>query len=281
MDNNKFIWLTSYPKSGNTMIRLFLSTYFFTNDGKIDSFKNIKHITNFQNLILALDNVPTYKDFQKDFTKICPLWIKAQKINAKKIKKSLLVKTHSFMGKINNYPLTNKEYTKGFIHIVRDPRSVIISNMHHYNLSIEESFGNITDDKRFSLGTGAPVPEIISSWKNHYISWKKYSLDVPSITIKFEDIITDPKKNFLDILKFLQKIMSFKIDERKYNNSIEAVKFQNLKKLEQNIGFDEKLYGNSFFRKGLSNEWKDSLPKKIQNKIEEVFYKEMIELGYL
>ena len=75
--------------------------------------------------------------------------------------------------------------------------------------------------------------------------------------------------------------MSFEIDKKKYYNSIETIKFQNLKKLEENIGFDEKLYGNSFFRKGLSNEWKDFLPKKIQNKIEKIFFKEMKELGYL
>ncbi len=30
------IWLASYPKSGNTYIRSFLSAYFFTNDGVFD-----------------------------------------------------------------------------------------------------------------------------------------------------------------------------------------------------------------------------------------------------
>ena len=281
MSKKKFIWLSSYPKSGNTMLRLFLSTYFFTKNGKIDSFEIIKHITNFQNLVLTLANVPSYEEFKKDLTKVCPLWLNAQKTHEPKIKKSLFVKTHSFMGKINNYPLTNEKYTKAFIHIVRDPRSVIISNMHHFNLTIEESLENILNDRRFSLGRGAPAPEIISSWKNHYISWKKYAFNVPSIIIKYEDIIINPEKNFLNVLKFLQTVMSFNIDQKKYMNTLKSIKFNNVRNLENKIGFDEKLHGNFFFRKGLINEWRNFLPKKIQNKIEKIFNEEMEELGYL
>ena len=37
-------WLASYPKSGNTMLRLFLSLYFFSEDGVLKDFKVIKNI---------------------------------------------------------------------------------------------------------------------------------------------------------------------------------------------------------------------------------------------
>ena len=50
-----FIWLASYPKSGNTYVRSMLSAYFFSNDGiyNFDLIKNIKQfpdITLFENL---------------------------------------------------------------------------------------------------------------------------------------------------------------------------------------------------------------------------------------
>ena len=38
------IWLASYPKSGNTMLRLFLASYFFTDDGNLKDFNVLKHI---------------------------------------------------------------------------------------------------------------------------------------------------------------------------------------------------------------------------------------------
>lgn len=277
----KYIWIASYPKSGNTMLRLFLAAYFFTDDGIIKSFKTIKHISNFQNIILNLPNIPSYQDFTKDLSKICPLWIEAQKFNAQNIKKSLMLKTHSFMGNINNHPLTNSEYTLGFIYIVRDPRSVLISNMHHFNFTIEKSLENILDEKRFSLGQGAPVPEIISSWKNHYLSWKKFSNSVPSIIIKYEDILENSKKEYLKILKFLQKINSFKINAEKFENAVKSVHFNKIKKMESDFGFDEKLYGESFFRKGIKDEWKAELPKSYQQKIINKFLSEMSELGYI
>ena len=42
------IWIGSYPKSGNTYIRSFLSAYYFSEDGKFnfDLLKNIKQFPN-------------------------------------------------------------------------------------------------------------------------------------------------------------------------------------------------------------------------------------------
>ena len=39
-----FIWLASYPKSGNTLVRSMLAAYFFSDDGEynFDLIKNIK-----------------------------------------------------------------------------------------------------------------------------------------------------------------------------------------------------------------------------------------------
>jgi hypothetical protein len=42
------IWIGSYPKSGNTYIRSFLSAYYFSKDGQFnfDLLKNIKQFPN-------------------------------------------------------------------------------------------------------------------------------------------------------------------------------------------------------------------------------------------
>ena len=277
----KYIWVVSYPKSGNTMLRFFLSALFFTKNGIIDSLETIKHITNFQNLILNLPNVPTYDEFNKDISKVCPLWIAAQKFNAPKIKKALFIKTHSFMGSINNNPLTSNKFTKGFIYIVRDPRSVAISNMHHFNLTIQESVEKLLDNKRISLGHSAPVPEIITSWKNHYLSWKKFSNEVPSIIVKFEDVLSNKENEFHKICNLLQKILPFDFNKTKFNKAINSLDFQKLKKLEKKYGFEEKLHSKYFFRKGLKDEWKNILSDKLQKKIVNDLNKEMNELGYL
>ena len=45
------IWLASYPKSGNTLVRSLLSSYFFSEDG-IYQFDQIKNITQFPDVDL-------------------------------------------------------------------------------------------------------------------------------------------------------------------------------------------------------------------------------------
>ena len=40
------IWLASYPKSGNTWVRSFLSAYYYSSEGKFD-FELLKNIPNF------------------------------------------------------------------------------------------------------------------------------------------------------------------------------------------------------------------------------------------
>ena len=66
-------WITSYPKSGNTWMRSFLSAYFMTDDGDFNLNK--------------LDNIPTYpQQFFFDETiipegEIYKFWEKSQKKN--------------------------------------------------------------------------------------------------------------------------------------------------------------------------------------------------------
>ena len=184
------------------------------------------------------------------------------------------------MGSINGHLFTNEKYTKGFIYIIRDPRSIVLSTKHHYDFTIDRSVKSLSNEKKFSLDKKNPVPEFITSWKTHYLSWKKYSVVVPHIIIKYEDIINEPKKNFLDILYFMKNLFSFEINNEKFNNSVNSVNFNNLKNFENVEGFEERLYGN-FFREGKIDEWKDKHPNNYCKDIENLFKNEMSQLGYL
>ena len=58
------IWLASYPKSGNTLLRSMLSAYFFTKDGKFN-FEIIKNITQFPELILFKNYINVQKQINE------------------------------------------------------------------------------------------------------------------------------------------------------------------------------------------------------------------------
>ena len=58
------IWLASYPKSGNTMLRTMLSSYLFTNDGSFD-FNVMKKISQFPNSFVYDKLGVNYKDLNE------------------------------------------------------------------------------------------------------------------------------------------------------------------------------------------------------------------------
>ena len=67
-----FIWLASYPKSGNTLVRALLASYFFSKDGNFD-FEVIKNIKQFPTSDLFEKigvNLKNEKEVLKNYIKV-------------------------------------------------------------------------------------------------------------------------------------------------------------------------------------------------------------------
>ena len=124
------IWIASYPKSGNTYIRSFLSAYYFSKDGEFD-FNLLKNIKQFPNTEFFEGEISNLDDASNN-------WLQAQK-RIKDRKKIKFLKTHSCLGAYKGKPFTTLDYSLGGIYIVRDPRNVISSIMNHFSLNVEKS----------------------------------------------------------------------------------------------------------------------------------------------
>ena len=282
------IWLASYPKSGNTLIRLFLTCYLFSKDGILKDFNLIRNIILFNhfNIFNKIKNICDKDELVKNPEKISNYWIKAQEALYKNHPKEIFIlKTHNANIVYNNNPFTNERYTKRFIYIVRDPRSVLISSKYHYNLdNYEIAMEHILSDKRLTYVNKNLLPEFLLSWRSHYLSWLNFSHANSNLglIIKYEDLIENPEKMFLIILNFLKEKSNTEIDKKKFYNSLQSVQFNNLQNIEKTQGFEEKRgQAKFFFRKGLVDEWKTEVPENILKTIEKEFNQEMKDLGYL
>jgi len=128
------IWISSYPKSGNTLVRSLLSSYFFSEDGVFD-FELLNNIKQFPNSSLFSKlGIDTGKPLS-----VIKNYIKAQEIiNEKKGIKFL--KTHSSFFTVNNkYSFTNSKNSIGVIYIVRDPRNIVTSLSNHTGKTIDNA----------------------------------------------------------------------------------------------------------------------------------------------
>jgi len=231
------IWISSYPKSGNTYLRSFLSSYYYSDNGKFD-FDQLVNIHQFPSIKFSKIK-PTSKEEASKY------WIFNQNNFFDKNKLNL-VKTHNCLLPYKENKFTSKNETIGAIYIVRDPRNVITSITHHYSLSYEKALENMLDedcslleksfDQDFSNFT------YLNSWSNHYKSWKN-NLNFETLFIKYEEIENNKEEIFKKIIFFIEKVSkkNSKFNEKKFLNSIKSTNFSNLKNKELNEGL-KKVY---------------------------------------
>ena len=281
------IWLASYPKSGNTWVRSFISSLLYSNDGtndfsKLENIKQFPVRSQFQNFI----------DDLQDIKQVYQNWYIVQNyLNLdNKIK---FIKTHHVNCKIDNFKFTDDTNSIGVIYIVRDPRNVACSVKNHFSLENFEEvkefifrehnwLGIITNKKLKPLDN--KIPTLISSWKTNYLSWKNKTKNY--LLIKYEDLIKDPHTEFSKISKYLENHLNTKFDQKKIKRAIETCSFKNLQNLEMEGKFGEGTIDKNnksvrFFHLGPDNDWKKILDKKIADEITAKFEPEMKELGYL
>tara|TARA_Y100001958_G_C21221505_1_gene546875 strand:- start:148 stop:993 length:846 start_codon:yes stop_codon:yes gene_type:complete len=279
------VWLASYPKSGNTLLRSMLSGYLFSQDGKFnfDLLKNIRKFPDFgvfRNLGIDITNekevVKNYLNVQKE-------------INKRDGNSVRFLKTHSALNDINGHKFTDLKNTLGAIYIVRDPRKVVVSYANHSQISLNESLNRLMELRTLGGQNDNQNQSVthVGSWSSNYHSWKEFKKVKKYLLVKYEDLISDPENFFLLILEFIHKLSNtkFVVDKNKLKNVLDSTTFENLQSLEKKNNFPEAIKdtnGNfvTFFKYGKKNTGKN-LPIEINDKIEKGLNLEMKELGYL
>ena len=281
------IWLASYPKSGNTWVRSFLSSLIYKKDGLADL--NLNFIpqyplrVHFKGLVNEFDNIKLLSE----------KWISSQDfLNLdNKIK---FFKTHQGKYTVNGDNFTNNVNTKAIIYVVRDPRNVVNSISNHFSLSIENSLkfmlspkliGNIKNFDESFIENKPGMLTLLGKWNDHYRSWTRNKTNL--LLIKYEDLIQNPNNEMDKIINFLKKYLEFDTSIEKNKNIIKTTSFDYLKKMEKKGLFNEAPINKKtktqidFFNKGPKNQWEDRFETEIAKSIETNFAKEMKELNYL
>ena len=279
------VWLASYPKSGNTLVRSMLSAYLFSKDGNFnfDLLKNIRKFPDFG----------VFKNLGVDITdenEVVKNYIYVQKeINKRDGNSIRFLKTHAALNDINGHKFTDLKNTLGAIYIVRDPRKIVLSYANHSQITLNESLDRLIELRTLGGEKDEQNQSVthVGSWSSNYQSWKEFKKIKKYLLIKYEDLVSDPEKALISILEFTHKLSNakFMLDEAKLKNVLNSTTFENLQNLEKKNSFPEAIRGSdgkliTFFKYGEKNTGKN-LPKEINSKIEQVLSSEMKELGYL
>ncbi len=205
------VWLASYPRSGNTLVRIILRQYFgvdtysIYNDEEIASNK-------------AFSEVSGHKEIKEDIPTTIHKW--------RGFKKYYFVKTHEVR-------VPNERDLA--IHIVRDGRDAILSYKNYKNNFAKSEYSFI--DLLFE-------DDFIGDWGSHYDSWK--SNKEKNLLLKYEDVVNDIEGTVKKLAKFLnlrplkdKKIPAFqelqRIDKKFFGKGQSEAWKKNLSEEENNL----------------------------------------------
>ena len=275
----KIIWLCSYPKSGNTWMRLFLNALSNKIDhlGEIDSLIGGDAIAASKLLLndsLGVDTEDlSTDDIQKVRSQAYQYWSSVLKDNT-------FMKVHdaAYYRGLLLFPYNG---TNKVIFIVRNPFDIAVSVSHYLNISIQQSVDAICDEELLVVdrvnGFKSLVPQYLGSWSSHYFSWKTaYGSNM--LLIRYEDMLQDGITAFTKVVDYLDWHKS----ESEIQNAIEICSFSNLQKVEKVSGFKEKPKSSQmFFRKGRVGDWRNYLTEEQTQQIIKANFTLLRELNYI
>jgi len=277
----KFNFLVSYPKSGNTWFRIFLTNYLRNENtpAKINDLDRISIISS----RLLFDNITCIDSslFSEDI--LDTLRPRVYRYLAKNEKLKDYYKVHdSFSCSKNGIQLFPKEIIGKVLYFIRNPLDICVSFAHHNGHSIDRTVENICD-KSYVFGPKkgkyyAQLRQKLSCWSGHIKSWTEES-DISIKTIRYEDMQLNTEKTFLNAVRFLE----LPEDISRLKKALEFSSFKVLNEQEKDEGFKEKNIKSKslFFRNGKIGSWRKELSDKHVKKICKTHYEIMNRFNYI
>ena len=272
-------WLASYPKSGNTWLRIFLQN--LREDGtepvNINDLQTgqIASDRNWLDDVLGFDSADLDADEIDRLRPAVYRWsLHDDDIGYHKIHDAY---TMTAAGE----PLVSKEGTLGALYIIRNPLDVAPSFANHNNSTLDDAIermgSSINALARTDKKLKSQVRQKLLSWSEHVLSW----VDAPDLNIqviRYEDMLFNPIATFTKTVKFL----GLPDDSVRIEKAIRFSDFKVLSTQERENGFSEKPAKTEyFFRQGKSNDWREKLSEAQVERIVADHGEVMARFGYL
>lgn len=270
----KIRWLASYPKSGNTWVRMFLNAYatrcdpdlnsayqFVTSDLRPEAYQIM--MPKPLNELTLVEQFMYHAGSLLNLIKLSPT-------------KDVYCKTHNAKAIIDGYILIPPNISGPSVYMIRDPRDIVISMAEHFEKDIDTAIKNLNDKNRAGRAN-FNLFHMFMDWTTHVISWTSQNKNVPMLLVRYEDLLEKTPEAF----KVILEQFDIEYDKERMLLAMERSNFEKLREKEDATGFVEKAGGERFFRVGKAGQWKTVLSKKQIDQIESDHKETMKHYGYL
>jgi aryl sulfotransferase len=274
------VWLVSYPKSGNTWLRVFLANLMTPSSAPVDI--NAMAVTDFaagRNVFDDFVGVEASDLTQDEIERYRPELFRRL---AQSSVRRMFVKTHDAytLGPDGN-AIFPADVSLGAIYVVRNPLDIAVSYAHHSRRSIDSMIDVMADDEATAAGGEDQLYEQLrqrhGSWSGHVLSWTDQT-SMPTAVLRYEDMIADPVRAFTAAARFAR----VEADEQAIATAVESSSFERLQAQERSQGFSELFAGSGpFFRTGRVGSWRETLSDVQVERIVSRHRDAMRRFGYL
>lgn len=273
------IWLASYPKSGNTWVRILLENLLSGSDTPVDI--NALDLFDGAGSRSWLDDV---LGFDADHLRGDEIERLRREVYAwsGREEDSLLVKIHDALSTpARPQPLVEPTGTRAVIYVARNPLDVAPSLAAHLGRSIDHAIALMANEQASTAGSVTRLrPQIAqhwSSWSRHARSWLD-ATELPLHLVRYEDLKADTEAALTGIVAAL----GLTSDDDAIRRAVEHSRFEELARQERESGFTEKgRKAKRFFRAGKHGGWRDRLTAAQVDAIVGTHRAMMRRLGYL
>lgn len=269
------LWLASFPKSGNTWLRVFIENLFrnSVNPASI----NALSVVRYGDMLVPLYEKVADKPLQAMGDAELHLLRKPlQRLWAQEAQ-TAIVKTHNALEIYDGQPLIYLEYTVGAAYVVRNIFDVTVSYADHYRLTLDEAVEAMTSRLQTTQTTSMAVFQVLGTWTDHYRSWHEVENFTP-LTLRYEDMVKSPMKAFGSFMRYL----GVPKNPERLKRAIKNSSFSVVSGQEKEIGFRERVHqSQKFFRSGGVGGYRTILSKDHVKRLTDRHYDLLLELGYI
>ncbi len=275
------VWLASYPKSGNTWLRMFLYQLMRISEGfprEDDELNKLDRSSMYEARLFGLfDNALGKSLANATPAEVTNVRAGVHETIAERSGGVALVKTHNLLGHLDGKPIINLRVSAGSIYIVRDPRDIAPSLAKHIGRSLDEAIAVMARNGYGTNNAAELAFETWGSWSEHVESWTMRPSDA-ALIVRYEDMLTKPTEIFGDIVKHLRQSAT----QEQINEAIELSSFDKLRKQEESYDFRERSpRADRFFVSGKAGGWRDRLSSAQADAIVNAHSAMMRKFGYL
>jgi len=250
------VWLASWPKSGNTWVRIFIANL-LGGDQSPAEINSVDLSRQRANNIQMFDDAAGVEASDLSEEEIDRFRPSVFRHLAENSRETLFFKVHDAYTLLpDGEPVFPADATTGAVYILRNPLDVAISFAHYSARSVDRSIevlaSGYCDPRKPAIGM---LTQRLLPWSEHVLSWCD-GAPFPVHLVRYEDLHERPLEAFSALARFC----GLPSDAASVDRAIRHSSFETLQAQERERGFVEKPeVVSAFFREGRANAWRGVL----------------------